>query len=229
MKDYKVPEINIVEDKRLRRIHLTVHPQEGVIVRVPVGTSVRDAHRVVARNSRWMQEQWTKSSHVCPWREYRDGDLLPLLGKRVVLVRENSTSPGGNWQPGCVVVKAPAQTGRSEVRQLLSDLYRLKAEEYIPGRIRTINKEHFQVELGKISVRGQSKILGSCTGNGNLSFNWRLMLAPAAIVDYVIVHELAHRIEMNHSPRFWHLVSSACPEYALHRQWIRNNSNWLYI
>jgi predicted metal-dependent hydrolase len=77
------------------------------------------------------------------------------------------------------------------------------------------------VTYGRIAIRDQRTRWGSCSRAGNLNFNWRLILAPPAVLDYVVVHELAHRIELNHSARFWQIVARHCPDYATHRAWLR--------
>lgn len=78
--------------------------------------------------------------------------------------------------------------------------------------------EKMGVSFHRITIRDQKTRWGSCSSKGNLNFNWKLALLPRHLVDYVVVHELAHRIEMNHSPRFWHLVGLQLPEYPLYRR-----------
>jgi len=80
---------------------------------------------------------------------------------------------------------------------------------------------------GRVTIRDQKTRWGSCSRAGNLNFNWRLVLAPTAVLDYVVVHELAHRVEMNHSARFWRVVARYCPMYTLHRSWLRKQGTTL--
>ena len=79
------------------------------------------------------------------------------------------------------------------------------------------------VSYGRVTVRSQRGRWGSCSGKGNLNFNCLLMLVPEEVRDYVVVHELCHRKEMNHSPRFWVEVEKILPDYAAHRRWLRDN------
>lgn len=83
------------------------------------------------------------------------------------------------------------------------------------------------VTYGRVTVRGQKSRWGSCSGKGNLNFNCLLMLAPASVQDYVVVHELCHRKEMNHSPRFWAEVAGVMPDFAAQRRWLRENGTGL--
>ena len=83
------------------------------------------------------------------------------------------------------------------------------------------------VTYGRVTIRSQHTRWGSCSAKGNLNFNCLLMLAPAQVLDYVVVHELCHRKEMNHSQRFWAEVAKVCPEYARHRKWLKDNGGAL--
>ncbi|MBI3548715.1 MAG: M48 family metallopeptidase [Elusimicrobia bacterium] len=78
-----------------------------------------------------------------------------------------------------------------------------------------------------IAVRDQRTLWGSCTREGSLNFNWRLVMAPPGVIDYLVVHELAHRHEMNHSKRFWDHVARHCPEWKAHRKWLRDHARHL--
>lgn len=78
------------------------------------------------------------------------------------------------------------------------------------------------VSYNRIAIRDQKTRWGSCSGKGNLNFNWKLILMPPEILDYVVVHELAHRIEMNHSARFWAQVETILPDYRERRKWLKN-------
>lgn len=79
------------------------------------------------------------------------------------------------------------------------------------------------LEYGRVFVKDQRTLWGSCSGRKNLNFNWRLAAAPPEALDYVVIHELCHLREMNHSKRFWALVSAACPDYKARRRWLRDN------
>lgn len=83
--------------------------------------------------------------------------------------------------------------------------------------------ERRDVTYGRVTIRDQKTRWGSCSSRGNLNFNWRLLLMPEDVMDYVVVHELAHRREMNHSSAFWKIVETYLPDYRIRRQWLKEN------
>lgn len=121
-----------------------------------------------------------------------------------------------------------SQKEKSPAQKRLETIYRNGAKEYIPKRVSYFARM-LSVSYGTITIRDQKTRWGSCSSKGNLSFNWRLILAPPQVLDYVVVHELCHRKEMNHSKRFWELVESIIPDYAAHRKWLKDNGNQLSL
>ena len=95
-----------------------------------------------------------------------------------------------------------------------------RAKQILPARIQYYAKI-MGVTYGKVTLREQKTRWGSCSSKGNLNFNWKLALMPDEILDYVVVHELAHRMEMNHSDKFWKIVENVLPDYRERRKWLK--------
>ena len=108
---------------------------------------------------------------------------------------------------------------RARYISIARDIFTRKTEYY--ARI-------MGVSYGRISIREQKTRWGSCSSQGNLNFNWRLIFAPENVLDYVVVHELAHRKEMNHSKAFYAIVESVLPDYRVSRKWLRDNGDVLW-
>ena len=101
-----------------------------------------------------------------------------------------------------------------------------RAKEYLPGRV-ALYAPRVGVSYGRITIRAQRSRWGSCSREGNLNFNCLLMLCPSEVRDYVVIHELCHRKQMNHSPAFWVEVERIMPSCRLHRQWLKDNGSCL--
>lgn len=108
---------------------------------------------------------------------------------------------------------------RARYIRMARDIFTWKTEYY--ARI-------MNVTYGRISIREQKTRWGSCSSAGNLNFNWRLILAPEEVLDYVVVHELAHRREMNHSKAFYAIVESVLPDYRQPKKWLRDKGQTLW-
>lgn len=115
-----------------------------------------------------------------------------------------------------------------EQRSALEKRYRETAKEYFPKRA-AYYAAFLGVSYDRIRIAGQKTRWGSCSSNKTLSFNWKLMLAPPKVLDYVVVHEICHLREMNHSPRFWALVESLMPDYKQQRKWLKENGHTLEL
>jgi predicted metal-dependent hydrolase len=104
---------------------------------------------------------------------------------------------------------------------------RRRATRELPGRLRQL-AAHYGLHVSRISVRNQRSRWGSCSPSGHICLNWRLVLMPDAVRDYVLIHELMHLRRLDHSRHFWRLVAHACPDYEVARQWLRQNRHLLH-
>lgn len=100
------------------------------------------------------------------------------------------------------------------------DALKREAKLLIPERVRYYAAK-LGITYGRVAIRAQRSRWGSCSSKGNLNFNCLLMLCPSEVLDYVVIHELCHRKEMNHSPRFWAEVERLDPDYQAHRNWLK--------
>lgn len=100
--------------------------------------------------------------------------------------------------------------------------YKSQAREYIPSRVKELAQK-FALEYNSVKITGARSRWGSCTSKKNLNFSYRLILTPRDVIDYVIIHELAHTIHMNHSKEFWSLVQTMMPDYKEHEKYLKEN------
>ena len=135
----------------------------------------------------------------------------------VSLVSVTPVAPAGVLIPS-VAVDAPIKSQIAEGDLVVH--FRSRAEYWAP---------FLGVSFNRVSVKDQRTLWGSCTRAGNLNFSWRLALAPDPVLDYLIVHELSHRAQMNHSRRFWEVVERVCPGHRTHRRWLRRNGPALFL
>ncbi len=150
-------------------------------------------------------------------RHTKDDEILRFVQSKKAWIRQH-------------LARIRAETEKRETADRIGDdeLRRLAklAAEILPRRAAYF-APIIGVDYGRITVRCQKTRWGSCSSAGNLNFNCLLMLAPPEVADYVVVHELCHRLEMNHSARFWNKVERVCPDYKARRKWLRDNGSAL--
>lgn len=134
-----------------------------------------------------------------------------------------------NWiQEQIAIQKAAMQNKQPPFSAKEKEAYRREAKELIERKAKNYS-ERMQITYHRITIREQKTRWGSCSSKGNLNFNWRLILAPESVLDYVVIHELAHLIELNHSSRFYQIVERWMPDYRTQQEWLRKNGKQLWL
>ncbi|MDH5682000.1 MAG: M48 family metallopeptidase, partial [Spirochaetota bacterium] len=123
-------------------------------------------------------------------------------------------------------ILSEADRAQDLIREKLKKWYIQRAREIISERVKHYSQQ-LKVSFNRISIKNQKTRWGSCSSLKNLNFNWRLVMAPPVILDYIVVHELAHLKELNHSPSFWKMVEECCPDYPQQEKWLKENGQLL--
>lgn len=188
---------------------------------LPSGSSL-DHEALLERNAEWtlrkLEARATRIERV-PERRFEEGATLPYLGTdRTIRVEQRSKSAvrGDSFR------LATWEVDRTSVKNVLESLYRRKARSFVEAQIDSYG-DRMGVDPSGIRIANQRTKWGSCSSNGTVSFNWRLMLAPPEIPEYVVIHELAHLKELNHSERFWELVAQHDSDWQAHSEWLEEN------
>jgi predicted metal-dependent hydrolase len=122
---------------------------------------------------------------------------------------------------------AEARPPRSAIRPLIEQWYRRKAAQQLPAMLLALAKAH-GIDVARVSVRDQRSRWGACSSQGTITLNWRLIQVPDFVREYVLLHELMHRRELNHSRRFWRLVATCCPRHLEARRWLKREGKLLW-
>lgn len=194
----------------------------AIRVVVPVGQPI-DPESLLTENAGWVLEKKHKYDEyraAAPDREFVEGESFPFLGTERVVVVDDVQSASVE---GDALVLPRAKVEASSLREVLQRLYKEQARSHLHERVEYF-ADRMNVEPKKLELRNQRTRWGSCSVKKTLSFNWRLMMAPPEVVDYVVVHELAHLRVEQHTRRFWTLVQEQVPDYPEHVDWLEENS-----
>lgn len=212
---------------RSRSLKIKIEPSGQVVVVTPRRYSQSTIDRFVAEHSEWITA--TQNQLATRRAKGENDQELYVFGERYQkkITHDPTLSLGCQLQERSIVINLPhldstsLDVEKSSTAQVTRFL-KATAEKYIVPRTYQI-AALMNITFGTITLRQQKSRWGSCSSQGNLNFNWRLIHAPTEVIDYVIVHELAHRRHLNHSRAFWNLVSEYDPEHALHRGWLKRH------
>ena len=213
----------IVQVVRSRRKTVALHVSiDGATIRIPLKFPLTEAEAFVRKKSSWIKQKLTLADAV-PVRSFSSGSLHAYLGEAYPLVHIVSTGRAViRFNDEQFQLHAAAMPDTAAVRILLMRCYRKAAADYLAQRTLLL-ADKTGLHPTKISVRQYKSRWGSCNARGELQLNWQLIQAPVEIVDYVIIHELCHLKQLNHSPAFWLQVSQYYPDYRGARQWFKAN------
>lgn len=158
-----------------------------------------------------------------------NGDILYYLGEAHTLriMREERSRARVKLVMDLLLMWAPYEADYEYRREQLEKWYRREAAAVFEEKAEEFAKR-LHVSFQDIRIKDQKSRWGSCSSKRNMNFNWRLLMAPEPVCDYVIIHELCHLIHMNHSADFWNLVESICPDYRQYKKWLREKGKLLY-
>ncbi|MBF0406819.1 MAG: M48 family metallopeptidase [Candidatus Riflebacteria bacterium] len=127
-----------------------------------------------------------------------------------------------------IIVPMSEKKSVGTARTLLVDWLRNEASVHLNSRVKYFS-ERMVIRYNQVVIKDTRSRWGSCSGKGNINFNWRIIMAPEEVIDYIVIHELAHITNMDHSKSFWNVVKNYCAEYKNHQMWLRVNGEKLFF
>ncbi|MEI6313607.1 MAG: SprT family zinc-dependent metalloprotease [Syntrophus sp. (in: bacteria)] len=218
--------------KRKKTLSLTVKPGGMVVIQAPYPVPRAEIDGFFQRKLPWIRQKMATLARQVH-REMPGGEALAagdqalLLGVPYPVIINGINLNGSNLSfDGSRFILSPcaAASGKDSLRSW----YQQTASSFLPDRV-SVYEEIMGCNSRSVRISRARSRWGSCSADNRIALSWRLMMAPPAIIDYVVVHELAHIREKNHSPRFWSLVGNICPDYRKHRRWLRIEGNGLFL
>ena len=235
-----------VEKSRRKSLAISVSDDGSVRVKAPQGLSDAELLKWIRTKTAWIirkrNEMLASSVHKKP-RKYILGEQFFFLGEKYCLeirISESRAGTVGIAEDKLVVFIKEAEAAlalgdaneiikyQQVLNEYLTAWYEKQAHIQIPKRVRyyanVVNESY-----ARVFIKNQKSRWGSCSSAGNLNFNWRLMMAPLTVLDYVVVHELCHLKQMNHSKEFWEEVEKTLPDYKERKKWLDENGRLLQL
>ena len=218
--------VTVRRHRRARRYTLRINAiRREAILSMPMRGNLADAKDFAERHGVWLAERLRK---LPDGTAFVDGASLPLRGEPIRIVHR-PRARGTVWlECGDDGANLLCVTGdAAHTARRVKDYLKREARRELAVAVRRY-ADALGVKFRRISVRDQSSRWGSCNSDGVLSFSWRLILAPAYVLDYLAAHEVAHLVEMNHSVRFWRVVDRVCPDMERAKAWLNAHGNDLH-
>ncbi len=210
---------------RRRTVALIVQADGSLVVRAPLRTPEKFIREFVESKSAWIRRKQAQAVAARPAeRQYVDGEQFWFLGRpyplKIVARQRPALKLAAEFRL--------ARPARPRAKAAFVRWYKSQARSLLDGRVRLLADRH-GYEFERIRISSARTRWGSCSSSGTLSFTYRLVMAPEAVIDYVIIHELVHLKIRNHSPGFWKQVAALMPDYKKHVLWLRQNGRLLTL
>ncbi len=208
--------------------------KRAVILRFPLLLSKSQREKQLAHFYVWIEQQFEKHANLGArffGKEYRDGDQLTVGERNYFIKIETTENRNHSAKLSNRIIQIKLATGDSELnlnKSIKLLLSRVVARDFLPEisrRTKELNQLYFKNKIKNIRLKYNQSNWGSCSSKGNINLSTRLLFAPPDVIDYVIIHELAHFLEMNHSPRYWKIIASAMPDYKGKEKWLKKNGH----
>lgn len=217
-----------------KTITLSFDKECNLLVKAPLWVSQKRIDSFVKEKEEWITAtkirlMRTKAEKDKSRLQLENGDELYFLGEKRILrvIREERKRTKVTCVMDKLYLYVPYEADYEYKRAQLERWYRKEAAIIIKEKAEEF-AERLQVLYADIRIKDQKSRWGSCSSKGNLNFNWRIVMAPEQVCDYVIIHELCHLIYLDHSQKFWKLVERICPDYEQYKKWLKVNGNGLY-
>ena len=221
--------------RRKKTIEITLDPECGVLVRSPARTPRKEIATLVQKRAEWILRRATEDV-LCPApRRFTDDETLLYLGEEIPIVTGTTAdrSISVSLEGGAFHILTPSDISEEErtagSRAALERWYRNEAARLLPDVVARWQGRVGDRKPSHILIRNQRRRWGSCSSDGSIRLNWRIIMAEPALVDYIVVHELAHLSVMDHSPRYWKQVERALPDYRARRKRLNEAGIYLWL
>ncbi len=221
-----IGEIRIRRGRNIRYLRIRMAPGRGIWVSVPYGVSQKQTEKFLEENREWIlqnrrnMEAYEQDTGV----GLKIGAEIKTKLHLLKIIATDQLKPYYRIEQEVITLAIPEKVVFSRiekiVQQFLLEIYTMEARQFLPRRVKEY-AEKYGFRYGRLTFRDNISNWGSCSFENNISLNIKLMKLPDEIIDYVILHELCHTIEKNHSAAFWKLVRKVCPDYAVLRNRLR--------
>ena len=219
--------MNILITRTKRKKTISILIKDGnVEVKAPFNLKQNEIDAFILKKEKWIKNKilLQKKIKQLPKKKFINGEIFKFLGKDLILKINISDAKQIYIKNDyiCLDLKNNTKNNKDKIKKELELFYRSFSEKILREKT-LIESKKMNLVVEKIKVRSYKNRWGSCSSNGDISYNWKLIMAPEKIINYVIIHELCHLIHFNHSRDYWEEVSKKLPNYRESKEWLKSN------
>ncbi len=228
-------EYQVIRRPRRRTASISVDPDCTVRILVPSTLSDQKVEELIKRKSRWIKNKITQFQDIqqnYKEKEYVSGECFTYLGRNYRLKIVTGANNGVKLMNGRFHVHLPANITKGAHNQLVVKQLTSWYKDHALVRLKDkTNRYAKQVGVSPIAVdiKDYKSRWGGCSIDARIYYNWKIIIAPHSVVDYVVVHELCHLVHQDHSKKFWKLLSTIIPDYTERKEWLKVNGRGLAV
>jgi Predicted metal-dependent hydrolase len=217
-----------LQRQRRKTVQIELTAAATLVIKAPSHITWEEIRQLLLQKASWLRERTSRLQKAPLPTALQNGSMLLYKGRHVSLQAAASLrKPAVNIQENALCVNLYQEESPIQLKALLLRWYHQQAATEL--RQRTLFwSSQIGTTVHKITLKDQKTRWGSCSSLGNINYNWRIIMAPAETIDYLVIHELCHRIHLNHSAAFWQLVQKYSPEYPAHKRWLKENGSLLF-
>ena len=222
-----IPYVLYRSDKRYKTLAIAIDPDEGLVLTAPKMLNLQDIEAITKRKASWIFEklEHRNNNNDFDFREFVSGETIRYLGRQYILkIVETDDEPNcklhGKWLVVSIRKERNKLESRIQAKTLIIQWFKNKAYFKLRERLDGY-ADKMNLSYNLLILADQKKRWGSCDIDGNIRVNWRIIMAPLLLIDYVVVHELCHLTHRDHTPEFWQLLEDHLPDYCKRRKQLK--------
>lgn len=213
----------IIQRTNRKTLCIVIKPDKRIIVKAPLWVSQKQIDEFIKEKSKWI-EKHISNLITTPKHQYINEENFLYLGNKITLKLESVTKC--SLRENFLI--APIKNNSIEIKKCIIKFYKNNSKNFIFNRLVFFSKK-YGLPFNKFSLSSAKTRWGSCSNQNNIRINFKLIMAPIEIIDYVILHELTHTVHKNHSKEFWKYLSFMCPWHKQRKKWLKNFGNLLEL
>jgi hypothetical protein len=227
---YKDLTLEVRRSNRRRTVGITIERDGSLILTAPEQTPESQLQEIVHQRSQWIYKHLIRKEALnpsVPKKEYVSGEGFPYLGRnyRLKIIPDDASQEKLKYYRGRFLLQ---QSSQHKGRELFIEWYKTHLKPHLQSKVDQF-KHRVRVNPNSIQIRELGNRWGSCNAKGDLYFHWRVAMLPSEIVNYVVVHEMAHLQEHRHNPTFWETIACILPNYKNSKQWLATQGIYYYL